>query len=112
MRTNILEKYPSSDARVYAIWFNMMTGDSRNLVDLRVLDDHRVTNYYDADRVVGSWFGAHDNGDGGIAWDAYYLYGRGATWSAEPGPLLSNGGPVIDSSADLAAAFGRVVQPA
>lgn len=110
MRSNILQKYPSADVRVYTVWFDMMTGDSRALVDRHVLNDRRVTNFYDPQKVVGSWF-ARQNGDGGVDWDAYYLYGPDATWSAQLGPLVSSGGPVIDSTADLAAAFGKLTQP-
>ncbi len=109
MRSNILEKYPSSEVRVYVVWFNMLPGDSRDLVDRKVLNDHRVTNYYDPSRVVGSWFAEHTGGSG-IVWDAYFLYGADASWTAEPGSLVSSGGTVIGSSADLAAAFGGLVR--
>ncbi len=67
MRSNILEKYPSSDVRVYVVWFDMLPGDSRGLVDRKVLNDHRVANFY-PNRVVGSWFAEH-TGDAGIVWD-------------------------------------------
>lgn len=56
-------------------------------------------------RLVGSWFVAHSSDGGGIVWDAYYLYGRDATWTSEPGPLLSSSRSVISASADLATAF-------
>ena len=108
MRSNILEKYPSSDVRVYLVWFNMLPGDSRNLVDRKVPNDHRVVNYYDPKRVVGSWFAEHTGG-GEIVWDAYFLYGPDASWTDQPGPLVSSGGTVIGSSEDLAAAFGKLV---
>jgi len=109
VRSNILEKYPSSDVRVYVVWFNMLPGDSRELVDRRVLNDRRVTNYYDPSRVVGSWFADHVDGGGGIVRDAYYLYGPDASWTAQPDPLISSGGSVIGSSSDLGAAFGKLV---
>jgi hypothetical protein len=105
VRSNILERYRSSPVRVYVVWFNMLPGDSRALVDKRVLNDRRVTNYYDPNRVVGTWFAQHGDAEGGIVWDAYFLYGRDATWTAQPGPLLSSGASVIGSSADLASAF-------
>ena len=108
MRSDILQKYPSSNVRVYVIWFDMLPGDSRQLVDRRVLNDGRVTNFYDPNRVAGSWFGEHIEGGEGIVWDAYYLYGADATWTATPGPLLSSGGSVIGSSSDLAQAFGKL----
>jgi len=107
VRSNILEKYPASDVRVYVVWFNMMPGDSRALVDRKVLNDHRVANYYDPNRVVGSWFAEHSGGSG-IVWDAYFLYGANASWTDEPGPLVSSDGPVIGSSEELAAAFATL----
>ena len=105
MRTNILRSYPSSAVRVYVVWFDMLPGDSRALVDRRVLNDSRVTNYYDPNRVVGTWFAAHTDEGRGIVWDAYFLYGSNAGWAAEPGPLASSGSSVIGSSSDLATAF-------
>lgn len=108
MRSDVLEKYPSSPVRVYVVWFDMLPGDSRQLVDRRVLNDPRVTNFYDPRKTVGSWFSRHVDRENGIAWDAYYLYGPDASWPAEPGPMLSSGGSVIGSSADLAAAFRKL----
>jgi hypothetical protein len=108
VRSDLLEKYPSSSVRVYAVWFNMLAGDSRDLVDRRVLNDTRVTNFYDPNRLVGSWFAEHSDQGGGIVWDAYFLYGPNASWQAEPGPLLSTGGSVISSTSELAAAFRNV----
>ena len=112
MRSNILEKYPSSDVRVYVVWFDMLPADSRDLVDRKVLNDRRATNYYDPDRVVGAWFATHVDSEDGIVWDAYFLYGPDASWTANPSPLLSSGGTVIGSSSALAAAFARVAQSA
>jgi hypothetical protein len=108
VRSNILEKYPSSTVRVYVVWFDMMPGDSRNLVDRKVFNDRRATNFYDAGRVVGSWFAQRSGDSGGIVWDAYFLYGRDAAWSSTPGPLISSGGDVIGAGADLAAAFAKI----
>jgi hypothetical protein len=111
VRSNILEKYPSSGIRVYAVWFDMMAGDSRNLVDRRLLNDARVTNYYDPNKVVGSWFANSVDEGGGVDWDAYFLYGPDASWKDRPGPLVSSGGPVIDSSPDLGSAFAKLAGP-
>jgi hypothetical protein len=106
VRSNILEKYPRIGIRVFAVWFDMMPADSRNLVDRRLFNDSRVTNFYDPNRVVGTWF-AQRTGAGGIVWDAYFLYGPDATWDSEPAPLVSSGSTVIGSSSDLARAFGE-----
>jgi hypothetical protein len=107
VRSDILEKYHSSPVRVYVVWFDMLAGDSRQLVDTRVLNDPRVTNYYDPKKVVGAWY-AQQLGEEGIVWDAYYLYGPDAMWSTGPGPLLSTGRTVIGSTGDLAAAFRKI----
>lgn len=108
MRSNILEKYPSSDVRVYVVWFDMLSGDSRQMVDTRVLNDSRVTNFYDPKRTIGSWFSQHVEGESGIVWDAYFLYRSDASWATEPGPLLSSGRTVIGSTGDLASAFRKL----
>jgi hypothetical protein len=105
VRNDILQKYPSSSVRVYVVWFDMLAGDSRQLVDTRVLNDPRATNFYDPKKAIGSWYSEHMDREKGIVWDAYYLYGSDASWAAEPGPLLSSGRTVIGSSADLASAF-------
>jgi hypothetical protein len=60
VRSNILEKHPSSDVRVYVVWFDLMPSDSRVLVDRKVLNDHRVADHYDPNRLAGSWTRAHD----------------------------------------------------
>lgn len=109
MRSDILRKYPESPVRVYVIWFDMLPGDSRQLVDTRVLNDSRATNYYDPNRIVGSWF-ADRGGEQKIVWDTYFLYGPDATWTDEPQPLLSSGSSVIGSNGDLASAFRRLGQ--
>jgi hypothetical protein len=108
VRSDILQRYPSSPVRVYVVWFDMLAGDARQLVDTRVLNDPRVTNFYDPNKTVGSWFSEHLDREKGIVWDAYFLYGSDASWVSEPGPLLSSGRTVIGSSADLATAFHRL----
>jgi hypothetical protein len=101
----ILQKYPSARLKVISVWFNMLAGDSRQLLDTRVLGDPRVTYYWDQDKVAGRWFSDHVTGGAGVTWDAYFLYGPGARWDQSPGPLVSSGGPVIGSAGDLMTAI-------
>jgi hypothetical protein len=101
----ILQRYPSARLKVLAVWFDMLPGDSRQLLDTRVLSDPRVTYYWDEAKVAGRWFSAHVTGGTGITWDAYFLYGPDARWTQTPGPQLSSGGPVIGSSDDLRSAL-------
>ena len=110
MRSEILEKHPSARLRVLVVWFDMMTGDSRQTTDLRLFSDSRALNFWDGGHVAGSWFASTIDGHEGIAWDQYYLYGGDAHWAGKPGPLLSEGGPVIASRGDLEAALKPVFQ--
>ena len=44
-------------------------------------------------------------------WDTYLLYGPDATWNQAPGPLLSSGGTIIDTSADLRDTLTPLLKP-
>jgi hypothetical protein len=101
VRSEVLEKHPKASLRVLVVWFDMMAGDSRQVTDLRLLSDPRVTNYWDAGDVAGRWFAKNVDGYDGVAWDEYFLYGRDAAWDAQPKPLLSNGSSVIETSGQL-----------
>jgi hypothetical protein len=107
VRTNVLDRYPSAKLDVFVVWFDMLPGDTRALTDLQVLNDRRVTNYWDEPKALGRWYGEHVTGSGRIEWDVYFLYGPDARWTDVPGPQLSSGGPVIGSSEDL----GSAVRP-
>lgn len=108
MRDEILASHRSWAIRVYAVWFPVLAGDSSVTVDARLLNDPRVTNYWDPQRRVGDWFSAHVTSQPGITWDAYFLFGAGATWDSAPAPVASSGSPVIGSRDDLAASFKEV----
>jgi hypothetical protein len=88
---------------VFVVWFPVLFGDSRELVDRRVLSDHRAVNFWDPNRLTGGWFSEHVTHDAGLTWDAYFLYGGEATWQTAPGPLVGSGSSVIGSSDALAA---------
>lgn len=68
-----------------------------------VLTDPRAVHFWDEKRTVGRWFTAPGNpaGDGGIVWDAYYLYGPDAQWDSKPEPLISTGTTVRDGADEL-----------
>jgi hypothetical protein len=96
--------------RVYAVWFPVLPGDASATVDTRLLTDLRVTNFWDPKREISDWFSQHITDQPGITWDAYFLYGPGATWDLAPAPLASSGSPVIGSREVLAADFMRLTQ--
>lgn len=83
------------------VWLNLLPGDSRTFVDLKLLNDRRVTNYWDDRKLTGDWFGQHVTNEGGTVWDAYFLYGPQARWDQQPGPLVSSGRPVIGAADQL-----------
>jgi hypothetical protein len=87
---------------VFVIWFNMLAGDSKLFVDLKLLNDRRVTNFWDENKLTGQWFSRHvTNAKGGTTWDAYFLYGAQAHWDQQPGPLVDSGSPVIGATDQL-----------
>jgi hypothetical protein len=104
---DILAKYPAARLKVLAVWFDMLPGDSRQLLDTRVLADPRVTYYWDSGKLTGQWFTDHVTHRKGITWDAYFLYGPNARWDRLPDPLVvaSSRGPVIGSTDALTAAI-------
>jgi hypothetical protein len=104
VRENILDQYPSAHLQVMVVWFNMLHGDTRALTDLQVLNDKRVTNFWDERKMLGGWYGDHLEG-GGIAWDVYFLYGPDARWSGGSNGPLGRGGPVVAAGNDLRTAM-------
>ncbi len=99
MQKEILEKHPSSKLRVYVVWFSMLPTDARSRWRWTggVLTDTRAVHFWDERRIVGRWFaeqGSPEGNDGGIVWDAYYLYGPDAQWDNKPEPLIGTGAPV------------------
>jgi hypothetical protein len=57
---------------------------------------------WDPHLVASSWLGQHVTHSGRIVWDHYFLYGPNASWQGLPGPLVGDGGDVIDVSSQLA----------
>lgn len=117
MRDEILAKHPTARLRVFVVWFDMLTGDSRALIDLRVLGDPRATNFWDGQKAVGRWFAANVPESRGlevqpITWDAYLLYGADARWgSGAPGPLISLGRTVSGTHDRLRSSIVPLLRP-
>lgn len=86
---------------MFVIWFNMLVGDSKAFVDPKLLNDRRVTNFWDGQKLTGQWFGQHVTGGGGTVWDAYFLYGAQAHWADQPDPIVGSGSPVIGATDQL-----------
>ena len=103
MQTDILRQNPSLKVKVYAVWYNMIWTDSRSLWPSRVLNDPRVTNFWDRKKTVGRWYARHTEGmdPDGVVWDTYYLYGPEAHWTNSPPTPISHGGPIVEVREDL-----------
>ena len=94
-------KNPKANIHVFAVWEPVLGADSASAWDPRVLNDPRVTNYWDPKLQVSQWFGQHLTHSGSVVWDHYFLYGPGASWGNVPGPLVGSGGDVIDVADQL-----------
>ena len=122
MQTNILDAKPDAALRVYAIFFEIVAGDKRAKYEVdprELLDDPRVTHFWDERRLTGRWFdenvtrlGKRTGEEGRIEWDTFILYDERAEWTDEPPPTVSWGRPVIQEKTrllrDLEATLARL----
>jgi hypothetical protein len=96
----VLEAEPSDDVRVFAVWVNRGLGDNREAVDTALLDDPRVSQYWDAEGISATHFanrGLGGLGQQGFIYDVYYLFGPDAAWRGDlPGPVAAVDGTVVD----------------
>ena len=83
----------------------MLAGDSRSARDSNVLDDPRVREFWDGNRIAGKWFADHQlgglGGPGSIVWDAYYAFPSSSTWTSQPSTVLAAGSDIIDNVSGL-----------
>lgn len=105
MRQNILEKHPAAELKVYAVWFSMLPSDSREGWDASLLDDRRVSHFWDENRRVGTWLAERERSGldygGPIVWDAYLAFGPNARWGDKLSGLAGSGWPVIGATGQL-----------
>ena len=101
----ILQKNPSESVAVFAVWFAVLGPDSSSQVDSSLLDDPRVTQYWDSDGEVSAFLTEHADQLGlpedGLFWDAYLLFNRDAYWEEVPTELVGWGAPVVTSIDEL-----------
>ncbi|HSR52229.1 MAG TPA: hypothetical protein VLV83_15490 [Acidobacteriota bacterium] len=102
MQTEILEEHRQEELEVYAIWFNMLAGDSRSGWPEDLLSDPRVQHFWDESRIVGRWYGENvtQKKKGHVEWDAYFLYGPDAVWDGEP-EMISWGRTIVSTRTEL-----------
>lgn len=96
----MLDEVAGQEVEVYAIWYNMLASDSEEKWPARLLTDPRVAHYWDAEKLVGTWYGEHVTvkRPGHVEWDAYFLYGADSEWKEEgPTHQISWGRTIVDS---------------
>ena len=122
MQTNILDAKPDAAIRVYAVFFEIVAGDKGAKYEVdphELLDDPRVTLFWDERRVTGRWFdenvtriGKRTGEEGRIEWDTFILYDARAEWTDEPARTVSWGRPLIQEKnrllRDLEGALARL----
>jgi hypothetical protein len=112
VQSKLLNPHPHARLRVYAIWVNKLFGDRRDRWDAAGLTDPRVVHLWDAADVSGGWLAANVAGNQGGDWDTYLLFGPQATWTSQPTPLASSGGPVDHQINDLRGALDQLLAAA
>jgi hypothetical protein len=106
VQEQILEKNPSANMKVYAVWFPMIPTDSRSRWSWTAgaIDDKRVVHIWDEKKVVGQWLAKqlnYNGKDSEVLWDAYLLYGPQAQWESTPSPLVSWGRTINDTRTEF-----------
>jgi hypothetical protein len=108
VREHILDQERSKDLRIYAVWLNQRPTDARDEIDESILDDARVTQFWDEEGITGRYFAEEDLGGlgySGFVYDVYYVFGGDAAWADEPAPLAASGAPVLYDGEKLLAAL-------
>ena len=93
---------PDLDLRVFAIWEQVLSGD-KEAEPPGVLNDNRVTHIFD-EIAIGQWFGARNSSlhaGGGLAWDAFMLFDKDATFATLADHLEAHGRTIIADSGSL-----------
>jgi hypothetical protein len=117
VQTELLQKYPTANLRVYAVWFKMMPNDSRAKWRPTLLTDSRVIHRWDEPKALGTWYAPRTAairpqltadskwGNGDVLWDAFLLYGPDSRWDDEPSSLIHWGRTIVAGRETLKADF-------
>ena len=99
VQENVLKKHPDATLQVYTVWLDELGTDSKDRIDVDLMTDPRVRQFWDEDLVIASWFAQQFGGQiptvRNIASDAYFLFDGNANWDEKPAPLLGTGVPII-----------------
>ena len=120
----LLAAFPDAKLRIQVVWepvlrTNIAAPTSRVLA---LIDDPRVTQYWDPARIVSADIVRAVNADpvrygfheplppGFIAWDVVAVFGRSELWERDLPPPAYYGGPVVDAIDDARKSPGRVAR--
>jgi len=113
VQEQILDRNPSLKVKVYAVWFEMTLTDRRSFWPKGIFKDGRVTELWDGEKALGSWYARQLRPDDErvVLWDTYLLYDSTARFEETPPRLVSWGGTVVREiqhlERDLLAAAGK-----
>ena len=100
-----MEKNPGAELQVYAVWFDILSGDDRSAWDADLIPDARATHFWDENRDLGTWLAQREEYrdfiSGPLAWDIYFLYGPQAEWDDAPLPVLDSGSTIMSRRESL-----------
>ena len=71
----------------YVVWLNQRSTDARETIDATIVEDPRVTQYWDGEGITGTYFADADLGGlgySGFVYDVYYVFGPDASWADAP----------------------------
>ena len=120
MQAELLQKYPTANLRVYAVWFNMYPGDARARWPATLLSDVRVIHRWDEPKAVGTWYAARSAlmrtqltvgsrwGEGAVLWDSFLLYGADSRWDDAPTNLIHWGRSIVAGRETLREDFEKL----
>jgi hypothetical protein len=99
VRSDILEKNRDAKVEIYAIWFRNLPADFRFTWPSSALDDSRVTNFWDSEKLAGKWYATNlTKRASGPEWDTWIVYLPGKGFG---GGSLAWGHPIITSREKL-----------
>jgi hypothetical protein len=107
VRSEILEGHRDAKIAIYAIWFRNLPADFRFVWPSGALDDHRVVNFWDAQKVAGNWYGANLTHRGsGAEWDTWIVYPPGRAFDDTS---VAWGRPIVTSREKLRTELEKVL---
>lgn len=110
----VLENH-AEQFRTYVVWLPMLPTDVRGKIPRELIDDERVSHFWDGDRHAGTWFSKSVPDCpalGKVAWDAIYLFDKTAVWEETLSEPAACATPIFRKTDELEEAFAEVLQPA